>query len=62
MGKVLGKLRSHSDVKISQRAKGIVKKWKDDVVGAGATPNRKSSVASQRKLSSTFVASCWASN
>ncbi|KAI8332859.1 transcription elongation factor S-II [Chlamydoabsidia padenii] len=45
IGKVLGKLRSHSDTKVSQRAKGIVKKWKDDVVGT--TTARKPSVTSQ---------------
>ncbi|ORZ18040.1 transcription elongation factor S-II [Absidia repens] len=44
IGKVLGRLRSHSDAKISQRAKGIVKKWKDDVVGSA--PSRKSSAYS----------------
>ncbi|CAO3598657.1 unnamed protein product [Absidia cylindrospora] len=55
IGKVLGRLQSHSDAKISQRAKGIVKKWKDDVVGSA--PNRKSSVASQASQSSSPTSS-----
>ncbi|KAI8089003.1 transcription elongation factor S-II [Halteromyces radiatus] len=57
IGKVLGKLRSHSDAKVSQRAKGIVKKWKDDVVNAGVIPSRKSSVASQPSQSSSPTSS-----
>ncbi|KAI9497214.1 transcription elongation factor S-II [Zychaea mexicana] len=32
VGKILGKLRTNADVAISQKAKDIVKKWKDDVV------------------------------
>ncbi|CAO3665468.1 unnamed protein product [Umbelopsis ramanniana] len=38
IGKVLGKLRTHSDVAVSRRAKEIVKKWKDDVM---STPQPK---------------------
>ncbi|KAI9323125.1 transcription factor S-II, central domain-containing protein [Dichotomocladium elegans] len=32
IGKALGKLRTHPDATVSQKAKDIVKKWKDDVV------------------------------
>ncbi|CDH51613.1 transcription elongation factor [Lichtheimia corymbifera JMRC:FSU:9682] len=32
IGKTLGKLRTHSDATVSQKAKEIVRKWKDDVV------------------------------
>ncbi|CDS04972.1 hypothetical protein LRAMOSA07502 [Lichtheimia ramosa] len=32
IGKTLGKLRTHSDAAVSQKAKEIVRKWKDDVV------------------------------
>lgn len=32
IGKVIGKLRTHKDIKLSLKAKSIVKKWKDDVV------------------------------
>ncbi|ORY91286.1 transcription elongation factor S-II [Syncephalastrum racemosum] len=32
IGKTLGKLRTSEDVAVSQKAKAVVKKWKDDVV------------------------------
>ncbi|GAA5800344.1 transcription elongation factor S-II [Helicostylum pulchrum] len=32
IGKTIGKLRTHQDMKLSIKAKTIVKKWKDDVV------------------------------
>ncbi|KAI8341017.1 transcription elongation factor S-II [Chlamydoabsidia padenii] len=51
LGKVLGKLRSHSSTKISQRAKGVVKKWKEDVVGAA--PSKKSWSSSSKASSPT---------
>ncbi|ORX59796.1 transcription elongation factor S-II [Hesseltinella vesiculosa] len=43
IGRVLGRLRSHQDVKVSQRAKGIVKKWKEDMTSHTKTPPSVSS-------------------
>ncbi|KAI8361762.1 transcription elongation factor S-II [Blakeslea trispora] len=37
IGKLIGKLRTHKDAKLSVKAKSVVKKWKDDVVRQTAT-------------------------
>ncbi|KAI9301439.1 transcription elongation factor S-II [Cunninghamella echinulata] len=58
IGKVLGRLRSHSDAKVAQRAKGIVKKWKDDVTNPASTPTvKKPTISTQSSQASSTASS-----
>ncbi|CAO3614851.1 unnamed protein product [Cunninghamella blakesleeana] len=60
IGKVLGRLRSHTDAKVSQRAKGIVKKWKDDVTkSTSSTPTtqKRPSISTQSSQASSAASS-----
>ncbi|KAG2225927.1 hypothetical protein INT45_006623 [Circinella minor] len=50
IGKTLGKLRTNENVQISQKAKDIVKKWKDDVV---LSTKAKATTAGSSKPSTT---------
>ncbi|KAL1926290.1 hypothetical protein VTP01DRAFT_5987 [Rhizomucor pusillus] len=43
IGKVLGKLRTNEDAAVSQKAKLVVKKWKDDVQSASNNKKTESS-------------------
>ncbi|KAI8144239.1 transcription elongation factor S-II [Fennellomyces sp. T-0311] len=49
IGKSLGKLRTNANVPISQKAKEIVKKWKDDVVNG----SKKAAAASSKPAATT---------
>ncbi|KAI7902646.1 transcription elongation factor S-II [Cokeromyces recurvatus] len=43
IGKIVGKLRSHKDTKLSIKAKSVVKKWKEDVLRNSTNNNTTSS-------------------
>ncbi|KAI9249425.1 transcription elongation factor S-II [Phascolomyces articulosus] len=54
VGKTLGKLRTNENVTISQKAKDIVKKWKDDVM---LSTKAKATAAASSKSSGSSTAS-----
>lgn len=49
IGKTLGKLRAHSNKGIAQKAKEVVKKWKDDVQETSAPSKSNGSKAEASK-------------
>ncbi|KAL9547351.1 hypothetical protein MBANPS3_006210 [Mucor bainieri] len=58
IGKVVGKLRSFSDVNVSQKAKETVRKWKQDVgVNETSTSKPFSSASSSRRSSNSSITS-----